>query len=52
VLATIQRVFDSLASKDIARLRAQMLSEGAATLYREGRFVTMMLSGRATAWRS
>jgi Putative lumazine-binding len=45
VLATIQRVFDSLASKDIATLRAQMLPDGAATLYREGRFITMTLSG-------
>jgi hypothetical protein len=45
VLATIQRLFDSLASKDIATLRAQMLPDGAATLYRQGRFITITLSG-------
>ena len=45
VLATVQRVFDSLPNKDIATLRAQMLPDGAATLYREGRFITMSLSG-------
>ena len=44
VLATVQRVFDSLPNKDMATLRAQMLPDGAATLYREGRFVTMSLS--------
>jgi hypothetical protein len=45
VLATVQRVFDSLPNKDIATLRAQMLPNGAATLYRDGRFITMTLSG-------
>jgi Putative lumazine-binding len=45
VLATVQRLFDSLASKDIATLRAQMLPDDAATLYRQGRFITMTLSG-------
>jgi hypothetical protein len=45
VLATIQRVFDSLANKDIATMRAQVLPDGAATIYREGRFITMTLSG-------
>jgi hypothetical protein len=44
-LTTIQRLFDSLASKDIATLRAQMLPDGAATLYRQGRFITITLSG-------
>jgi hypothetical protein len=44
-LATIQRLFDSLASKDIATLRAQMLPDGAATLYRQGRLITVTLSG-------
>jgi hypothetical protein len=45
VLATVQRVFDSLPNKDIATLRAQMLPDGAATLYRQGQFITMTLSG-------
>jgi hypothetical protein len=45
VLATIQRLFDSLPKKDAATLRAQMLPDGTATLYRQGRFITMSLSG-------
>jgi hypothetical protein len=45
VLATVQRVFDSLANKDIGTLRSQMLPDGAATLYREGQFITMTLTG-------
>jgi hypothetical protein len=47
VLEPIQRLFDGLAKPDEGAIRAQLIPEGSATLYRNGQFLQMSLSALA-----
>ena len=47
VLQPIQNLFEGLAKKDADEIRAQLVPEGSATLYRNGEFLQMSLSGLA-----
>jgi hypothetical protein len=47
VLETAHRMLDGLAKRDKAAMLATMIPEGTATLYRDGKFVTMTLQALA-----
>jgi putative lumazine-binding protein len=43
VLEPVQRLFDGIAKPDVGIIRAQLIPEGSATLYRNGEFLQMSL---------